>query len=186
LTDAVQRLLPLGRVKGHRGRHGELTVMIFSGQAARWTSLHRVWVGKGTEMRVFAVEGARAYRDRLVLKLEGIDEATVAGGLKGNAVAASAEDAPALAPGEFDGALLVGMDVLDDRGSSIGRVTDVVPTGGVDLLVIDPGPVGATAGTGREEILVPCGEGIVEDVDYARGVIRIRPPEGLLELNRKS
>ena len=79
VSEIASRLLPLGRVSGHRGRTGELTVRIFRGEADHWSEVRRVWVdtGKG-ESSMFEVEQARAYRDRLVLKLAGVEDPTAA------------------------------------------------------------------------------------------------------------
>jgi 16S rRNA processing protein RimM len=142
-----------------------------------------VWLGDGQdEGTVFDVERARAYRDRLVLKLEGVEDPNAAEELRGSRVAVAVEDAPELSEGEHYTALLVGMEVVDDEERSVGRVIDVMPTGGKDVLVIAP-PTGESEAAAEDEILVPFVEEIVE-VDRAGGLIRIRPPEGLLDLNR--
>ena len=159
---------------------------IFRGEAAHWGDVRRVWLGDGqAESSVFEVEQARAYRDRLVLKLEGVEDPTAAEALRGARVAVAVEDAPELPAGEHYTALLVGMEVLDEGERIVGRVIDIMPTGGKDVLVIAPpsNDSGAIAKKEQNEILVPFAEEIVE-VDQAAGVIRIRPPEGLLDLNQ--
>ncbi len=56
----------------------------------------------------------------------------------------------------------------------IGRVRSVWHAGGVPLLVID--------GAGEAEHLVPLAEKICVEINVDRKLIRIDPPEGLLEL----
>jgi 16S rRNA processing protein RimM len=183
VAKTVSHLLPLGRVTGHRGRAGEFTVKIFRGEAGHWSDVRRVWLGDGDEeSSVFEVEHARAYRDRLVLKLEGVEDPTAAEELRGSRVAVAVADAPELPEGEHYTALLVGM-VVRDGERIVGRVIDVMPTGGKDVLVIEPPPGDPDSSTGENEILVPFVEEFV-DVDQAAGVIRITPPEGLLDLNK--
>jgi len=159
-------------------------VRIFKGEASHWADVRQVWLGdERDEGTVFDVQRARAYRDRLVLKLEGVEDPNAAEELRGSRVAVAVEDAPELPEGEHYTALLVGMEVVDDEERSVGRVIDVMPTGGKDVLVIAP-PAGESGAVAEEnEILVPFVEEIVE-VDRAAGIIRIRPPEGLLDLNR--
>jgi 16S rRNA processing protein RimM len=172
-------------VSGHRGRDGELTVRIFRGEAAHWNEVSRVWIGKGQgDATVFEVERSRAYRDRLVLKLAGVEDPNAAAALRGSRVAVAVEDAPELPHGEHYTALLVGMEVVDEGDRSVGRVIDVMPTGGKDVLVIAPPEDDSTESDEDHEILVPLAEGIAE-VDEAKRVIRIRPPQGLLDLNRR-
>lgn len=173
-------MLPLGRVVGHRGLGGELTVRLFKGDAEHWTGLARIWIGDsdGAEGDVYEIEASRAYRDRLVVKLSGIDDATRAAGLKGKRARAFAGDAPELPEGVFYSASLVGMDVLDEQGERIGSVSDVVPTGGADILVVQrPGESGP-------EVMIPLAREIVLEVDEAEGKMTVRLPDGLLDLNK--
>ncbi len=165
---------------GRRGREGELTVRVASGNAERWTGLKRVLVGRaegtgGSGARAYRVAACRAYRDRLVLKLEGVVGAGEAASLAGLTVSAPPEDVPALPEGEFYVARLVGMDVVDSRGAPLGKVVDVVTTGGCELLSVD----GAAGG----EILIPLARAIVKAVDEERGRIVVELPEGLERLN---
>jgi len=74
LSSPEGKALVLGRVSGFRGNHGEITVKVVSGEAARWLHLNRVVIhgsGPGVEGSPRKVESVRAYRDRLVLKLSG-------------------------------------------------------------------------------------------------------------------
>jgi ribosomal 30S subunit maturation factor RimM len=83
------------------------------------------------------------------------------------------------------------MEVFREDGHFVGRVSDLMRTGGPDLLVVlPPGTEPAQRREGKEEqqkepreILIPLARGIVLEVDDAGRRITIRPPEGLLELN---
>jgi 16S rRNA processing protein RimM len=121
------------------------------------------------------VESARAYRDRLVMKFVGVDDASQAEALRGCDVCASAEDVPPLPKGVYWAARLVGCRVEDAAGAELGRVEDVIETGGTDLLLV------REAGGG--EMLVPLASGIVTAVDEAAGTIVVSLPEGLREVN---
>ena len=178
MQQAQGRRIPVGRVRGHRGRGGEITVRVFSGDAEYWTELPRVWIGSEEQGSDHDVEASRGYRDRLVLKLVGVDDAREAELLRGKTVMAEAAVAPRPEPDTWRGALLIGMGVVDEAGSEIGIVKDFLITGAADLLVVTPPD-------GGEELLVPLVEPIVYEVDAERELVRIRPPEGLLELNRE-
>jgi 16S rRNA processing protein RimM len=177
-------MLPLGRVAGHRGLRGEMTVRIFRGEAAHWKDVGRVWLSKEQgAAALFEVERSRAYKDRLVLKLVGVEDANAAEVHRGSRVAVAVEDAPGLPEGEHYTAVLVGMEVRDEADRVVGSVIDVMPTGGKDILVIAPAAGEPGEKIDEREILVPLAEEIAV-VDEAARVIRIRPPEGLLDLNR--
>jgi 16S rRNA processing protein RimM len=157
-------------VAGHRGAAGEITVRVASGEASRWTHLSAVLLGGET----FEVERARAYGDRLVLKLFGVDDAGSAASLRGREVAAPAREVPILPEGRYWVSRLLGARVADETRGDLGTVEDVVETGGTDLLLVRE--------TSGRERLVPLAREIVVGIDEAAGRIRVRLPEGLDEL----
>jgi 16S rRNA processing protein RimM len=172
----VSKLLPMGRVHGHRGRAGDLTVRIASGDAARWSGASEVWLQLGdAAAQRFDIERDKAYRDRWVLKLKGLDDANEAEQWRGASVSIAREDAPPLDEFEHWHATLVGMDVVA-ADQAVGRVRDIQPTKGADLLVVQ-------AADGAE-LLIPLHRDIVIDVDERANRVKIEPPNGLLELNR--
>jgi 16S rRNA processing protein RimM len=178
LSSPEGKPLVLGRVSGFRGNHGEVTVKVVSGDAARWEHLSRVVLqgqGPGAQAGPRGVESARAYRDRLVLKLAGVDDASEAAALRGCDVLAEAEDVPPLPQDVYWVERLVGARVKDAALGDIGRVTDVVETGGVDLLVVKDGD--------GVETLVPLVREFVTEIDEASGTILLALPDGLRGLN---
>ena len=93
----------------------------------------------------------------------------------GSEVAAPAEDVPRLPLGVYWVEHLVGAQVMDAALGDIGRVKDVVETGGVDLLLVED--------SGGVETLVPLVGEFVTAIDEASGTIRLSLPEGLRGLN---
>ncbi len=150
---------------------------MISGLSERWKDLKAVRLGTSAGPGdLFRVEGSRAYRDRLVLKLEGVDDSTTAGSLRGLVAWAPGEEVPRLPEGEFYQQRLLGLEVIEDRdGRRLGRIEDVIETGEVDVLVV--------RGHGRE-VLVPLAREFLVLVDEAAGRVRVRLPEGLEEIYR--
>jgi len=175
----------VGRVAGHRGRSGEITVKVVGGDAEFWTELSRVWIGstQTNSGRLYRVERSRAYRDRLVLKLEGVDGSTEAAELRGCDAMAPEGEAPRLPDGVYYVDRLIGMGVRDVRGRELGRVQYVLRTGGTDLLVV-AAAAGPDEAEDAEEIMIPLADGIVIEVNEEESRITVDPPQGLLELNR--
>jgi 16S rRNA processing protein RimM len=166
----------IGRIAGFRGTRGELTVRVASGIAARWTELRHVGLRRTPEPgdeASFTVESARAYGDRLVLKLAGIDGASAAADLSGRFVIAPADEVPELPAGTYYAARLVGLPVLDEAGRMLGRIDDIVATGGTDVLVV--------VTHDGAEILIPFARELMVAIDPERVVVRM--PEGLGSLN---
>jgi 16S rRNA processing protein RimM len=171
LSSADRQPIVLGRVSGHRGNLGEVTVKVLSGDAAKWSQLRRVVLDE----QVFAVASARAYRDRLVLKLAGVDDASGAAALRGRQVSVTSDDVPELPKDEYWVARLVGAQVKDEALGTVGQVIDVVETGGTDILLVKDD-------AGRET-LVPLAKEFVKHVDERTATILVTLPPGLFGLN---
>jgi 16S rRNA processing protein RimM len=180
----------VGRVTGHRGGSGELTVRVFGGDASLWTQIPRVWIGNpgGATGRFYGIDRSRSYRDRLVLKLGGVEGPGEAAALRGREVWVPESEAPRLPEGVYYNAELVGMEVEEETGLPIGRVREVIATGGTDLLAVDRASdaSGIAADGEPEEMLIPMARSIVLEVSREARRIRVRLPEGLADLNRGS
>jgi 16S rRNA processing protein RimM len=182
----------VGRVAGHRGRGGEITVR-GAEAASPWLPVRRFWIGSVGSGRFFTVERRRAYRDRLVLKLEGVDTADGAARLRGQAVFVERADAPDPGAGAHYVADLVGMVVVDATAGRVGEVAGVIRTGGTDILRVrrdgpDPGRTrqenGEKSEEEDEELLIPLAREFVKSIDAERRRIDVAVPRELWELNR--
>ncbi|HYW70264.1 MAG TPA: ribosome maturation factor RimM, partial [Pyrinomonadaceae bacterium] len=112
--------------------------------------------------------------DRLVLKFAGFDRIEEARELVGSELAVPAEARIELPEDSFYEWELIGCRVETIDGNAVGEVKKIMRTGGVELLsVVDDG--------GRDR-LVPLAGDIVVGIDKENKVIRIDPPEGLLDL----
>jgi len=161
-----------------------LTVRTFGESAEPWQSLSEVWIRLGaTSDRRLVVEQARSYRDRLVLKLQGVDDPSAAEALRGGEVLARLDQAPSLPPGQYWIARLIGLQVIDEAGRVLGRVEGVLPTGGTDVLIVAAAQPG-DGSPAAAELLVPIAPEIVTEVSEQAGTIRVSLPDGLLELYR--
>ncbi len=104
------------------------------------------------------------------MKFEGVDDRDAAEQLRGTLYVPGAE-ARELEPDEFWPHDIVGCELFDTNGRSLGSVSAVVPGAAQDLLeIVTP------SGTA----LVPLVQEIVREVDVAARRVVIDPPEGLL------
>ena len=129
--------------------------------------------GHGGELEIYEVEGSRAYKDRLILKLSGVDDPGQAAGFKGRSVWVAGCEAPVLPEGEYYLERLVGMTVNED-GKPLGKVVDILESSGTHVLVVET----ETGG----ELMIPLVREMVKEVDEAESSIRVILPNGLKEL----
>ncbi len=107
-------------------------------------------------------------------RLAGVTTKEAADALRGTRLYAPRERLPALPDDEFYHADLIGLEVVDTGGASLGRVRAVLDHGAGDLLEI------ARPGSSRT-VLLPFTRAVVPTVDLAAGRIVADPPEGLIE-----
>ncbi len=131
-------------------------------------------VGSSGERKQLELENYWFQNDRMVLKFAGYDTIESAKALVGYEFGLPEAERVQLSRDEFYDWELEGCLVEDKPGSIIGKVSEVMRTGGVELLVVED-----AAG---EEILIPMAQAIVVEIDISRKKILIDPPEGLLDL----
>jgi len=127
----------------------------------------------GEPTEALAVEAARAYRDRLVLKLEGLDDASAAAARRGRWVRVRKDEEAPLPEGRWYLRDLTKREVQTIDGCTLGVVETVVETGGVDLLSVRTGQ--------GKELLIPMAPSILLEVGED-GPLRVDLPEGLTAL----
>jgi 16S rRNA processing protein RimM len=126
----------------------------------------------GAGRRELKIEKFWFQKGRVILKFAGLDTIEEAEKLRDRDVCVPEEDAVELEDDEFFDWQLAGCRVETIDGNAIGEVTEVMRTGGTEILVV--------AGDGKE-YLVPFAETICTEVDIENKIIRVDPPEGLLD-----
>lgn len=108
----------------------------------------------------------------LTARLSGVDTKEQADALRGTQLYVPRTRLPGLPDDEFYHADLIGLEVVDTGGTTLGLVRAVLNHGATDLLEIhSPGR--------SETVLLPFTREVVPTVDLAAGRIIADPPEGL-------
>ncbi len=158
-----------------RGLRGEVVADLLTDFPDRFQHLDSlIGISADGSHRSLQIEEQWFHGDRLVLKFAGFDQIEEAQALVGLDLAVPADERVALPSDSFYEWELIGCRVETVRGVAVGEVEKIIRTGGVELLsVLDA--------DGRDR-LVPMASDIVIEIDKNHRLIRIDPPEGLLEL----
>ena len=168
-------LVAIARSVKTRGLKGEILAELLTDFPDRFNSITQlVCVFPSGERREVELESHWLHQDRVVLKLAGIDNIETAAAFVGCEFAVPESERVQLEDGEFYEWELQGCEVTTVAGEHLGRVKELLRTGGVDALVIES--------DGSRDYLVPMVETIVVNVDLDNRAISIDPPEGLLDL----
>ena len=155
--------LVVGRIGRAHGLRGEVAVRFSSNRPERAAPGAQLHVGD----RALVIASARPHRDRVLVRFEGVDDRTAAEALQGlELTALPLGDDAELDDDELWVHEVVGAEVHDRSGATVGRVVAVEANPAHDLLVLESGE------------LIP----MVFVVEQRDGVVVIDPPEGLLDL----
>ena len=168
-------LVAVAKILRPRGLRGEAVAEVLTGFPDRFENLENITaVLPGGERTDLVLENAWFQKERIVLKFEGLDTVEDAETLRDAEICISESEAVELEEGEFFDWQLEGCEAVTVDGEPIGKVREVLRTGGTEVLVVD-------AADGRE-ILIPFAESICTEVDVEGKRITVDPPEGLLDL----
>lgn len=169
-------LILIGRVARAHGNKGQVIVNPDTDFAEdRFAVGATVLVGDRAEPRT--VTSARFHQGRPVIGLGGVETMDDAEALAGAELRVPASSLAALPDGTYYRYELVGCEVQDTDGRIIGEVAAVEGPMDMSRLVINA-PHG--------EVLIPLVAHICVEVAPAEKRIRVKAPEGLLELNARA
>lgn len=173
LSDA--ELIAVARIVKTRGVRGEVAADLLTDFPERFDGLEElIAVAPTGERRWLAVEECWLHGGRVIFKFEGFATPEEAQSLVGHELTVPEAEAVELEEGEFFEWQLAGCRIETVNGDALGTVAEVLHYGAAPVLVVK-------TDAGREH-LIPLVESICVEINVAEKLIRVDPPEGLLEV----
>ncbi|MFN0278288.1 MAG: ribosome maturation factor RimM [Pyrinomonadaceae bacterium] len=166
-------LVAIARIVRTRGLKGEAVADLLTDFPERFESLEDVTaVREDGERLELKIENFWFQNGRVILKFVGFD--TIEGGekLRNAEICVAETQAVTLKDDEYFDWQLEGCRVETIGGETIGDIREIMRTGGSELLVV--------AGDAKD-YLIPFANAICVEVDIENKVIKVDPPEGLLD-----
>lgn len=173
--EAADDLVAVAVAVRTRGLRGEIVADLLTDFPERFEGLENL-IGvapDGTRLEL-KLEEHWFQGGRIILKFAGYDSVEAASVLVGYEFAVHEAERVELEEDEFYDFELQGCRVETVGGVQLGVVREVMRTGGVEVLVVDNGE-------SQREHLIPLAEEICVAIDVEAKLIRVDPPEGLLE-----
>lgn len=153
----------LGVVGAAHGIKGEVRVKTFTTDPMALGGYGPLYTGDG---RALEVAGIRPAKDVVIIRFKDVADRNAAEQLTGEALYVDRSALPEeLEEEEFYHADLVGLEVLDETGEDVGRITAIHNFGAGDILEVRP-QEGHT-------LMIPFTRDAVPEIDPAEGVVRI-------------
>lgn len=166
-------LVAIARIVKPRGLRGEVVAEILTDFPERFEGLESVTAVMPDESRrELKIEEHWFQSGRVVLKFAGYDTIELGETLRNAEICVAESEAVELEADEYFDWELAGCSVETLDGAEIGTVREIMRNGGTEILVVDGS---------EKEYLIPFAETICTEIDIENKLIRVDPPEGLLD-----
>lgn len=157
----MKDILRVGKIVNTHGLKGEVKVIPLTDDPKRYNELEFVIID-GAERKI---QGCKYQKDRVIVKVEGIDSIEEAEKYKNKYMEIPREYAVPLEEDTYYIADIIGCLVYDTDGKNLGEVYDVIQTKNNDVYWIRK----------PKELLIPVLLDIVTDIDIDNKKITIKP-----------
>ena len=157
----MKEILRVGKIVNTHGLKGEVKVIPLTDDPKRYNELEFVLID-GVKRNI---EGCKYQKDRVIVKVEGINSIEEAEKYKNKYMEIPREYAVPLEEDTYYIADIIGCSVYDTEGKNLGEVYDVIQTKNNDVYWIRK----------PKELLIPVLLDIVMDIDVENKKIVIKP-----------
>ena len=159
-----KQYIEAGRIVNTHGVAGEVKIEVWLDSPQFLKSFKRCFIDR----REVKLLSARVHKGFLIVKLEGVEDVNAAMALKGRTVFIDRADAR-LPKGAFFLQDIIGASVVDESGSEIGKLVDVMETPASNVYVVK----------GETEHLIPAVPEFILSTDAENGIITVHLIEGM-------
>lgn len=160
----------IGKIVNAVGLKGEVKVYCYTDRKERFAELQSIWVEDDRR----EIETVRPHGNTVILKLRGIEDRNASEAQKNKGVYMEESDLTELPEDTYYVRDLIGMTILNEDGTKLGILGDVLQNSAQDLYEI-------RLPEGRS-VLLPVVKEFVRKVDLGENAITVSLPKGLLEL----
>ncbi|SFU36709.1 16S rRNA processing protein RimM [Clostridium sp. DSM 8431] len=151
----------VGQIVNTHGIKGEVKVLCLTDNKENFKRYEKVLI----DDEYYNILGVKFQKDRVILKLEGIDDMNTAETFKQKYVKVPRDEEPELDEDTYYVVDLIGCTVYDTEDNDLGKIYDVIETKNNDVYWIRK----------PKELLIPVLEDIVLDIDIENKKIIIKP-----------
>lgn len=175
----MEDMLKVGVITSTHGVRGEVKVFPTTDDAKRFKRLKTVILDTGKEKRTLEIEQVKFFKNLVILKFKEFDNVDDVQKFRQKDLYVERKDAVRLRKDEYFIADLIDMDVFEEDGRRIGRLTDVISTGANDVYVVALDE--NFADTAAKEVLLPAIKQCVREILIEEKKMVVHLMEGLLD-----
>ena len=167
--------LKVGKIVNTHSLKGEVKVISSTDfEEQRFEKGTELLITRGNQVvKEVTVESYRTHKNNLLVKFVGIDSIEEAEKLKNLKIKIDSDNIGELEENEFYFHEIIGCEVFDENGKSLGEISEILTPGANDVWVIKS--------QNGKEILIPYIEDVVKKIDVENKKIDIEVMEGLID-----
>ncbi len=161
----------VAKLRRPHGLDGEALVSILSDFPERIVPGAKFFLGE--EHVPITVESIRGHNEGLLLRIVELPNRLSLEGKQNQIIYAHIDDLPSLEEGDYYHHQLIGLEIKDTDGMSLGKLVDILVTGANDVYVVRPEK--------GKELLLPSTKEVIIEINLPKGFIVAKMIPGLLE-----
>lgn len=167
-------LLEVGKIINTHGLRGEVKVAAWTDTPDVFETLETVYIKVKSEYKPLSLRSIKYQKNNLIVKFAELTDINEAEPLKNQVLYAGRSDLGELEEGVYYIADLIGIEVIDENGASLGKIKDVMQTGANDIYVVER--------PSQKDLLIPVLPNVVLSVDINEKKAIVHLLEGLEDL----
>ena len=167
-----EEYLQIGAVTTTHGLKGEVKVYPLTDDVRRYDDLKEAELKVRDKMIPVTVERVKYFKNLVIVKFKEYNDISEVEALRGAGLYVSRENAVKLDENEYFECDLIGMEVLNEDGTVLGELKEVIHTGANDVYTVKL-PEG-------REVLIPAIKQCILDVNVEEGTMKVHLLEGLM------
>lgn len=156
----------IGKISAPHGVRGEVRIVPLTDFPERFKNLKTVFLEDDSKMELESVKFSNKF---IIAKFKNINSRNDIEIFNGKLLMLNRSDIPSLPEGEYYNFDIIGLEVIDDKGSKLGKITEVLKTGSNDVYVVE----------GKKQILVPALKKVVKEINLVDGFMKVELLEEL-------
>ena len=160
----MNQLLETGEIVSSHGIHGEVKILPWADTPEFLLEFDLFYLNG----KPYEVLSSRVHKTCVLAKLKGIDTPEQAAALRGKKVSIDRADVR-LPEGTVFIADLIGCRVMDENGTEIGKIRDVLTMPSSDVYVVE----------GEHQYMIPAVREFVQEIDVTQSFVRVHLIEGM-------
>lgn len=165
----MKNLLEIGQIVNTRGLRGEVKIIPWCDDPGIFEDIEYILIDNSK----YVIETVKYHKNFVILKLTGIDSLEAAEKYRNKTLFVEREMLGPLPDGTYYICDLIGCSVSTVDGENLGKIDDVIKTGGNDVYSV--------RNEAGKQVLIPVIDEVIKEVNIDEKFVIIEPLRGLLD-----